>query len=512
MTTAKGEPVQKGMGAYKLTCLLAGPLTALAVILFCDLQPGKPEVTAMAAVALWMAIWWITEAIPLAATSLLPLVLFPALGIMDGKTTSVQYVNYIIFLFVGGFMVALAMERWQLHQRIALHILVRLGSRLRGILMGFMVASAFLSMWISNTATAMMMVPIGLALLSKLGKSMAAQDVARYAVAIFLGIAYSASLGGVATLVGTPPNLIFLKTFSEFFPMAEEISFARWMVFALPFAASFLVLVWAILVRWYLPKDDGQTMGKASFREQLQRLGPMSYEEKAVAVVFTLLALLWLSRADLRLGAFTVPGWSNLFANPGYFNDGTVSIAMALILFLIPSKAQPGKAVMDWETAQKLPWGVVLLFGGGFALAKGFAGSGLSQWFAENLSGASHWPVLLMVLLICFIITFLTELTSNTATAQIFLPLIATLAVTAQIHPLLVMIPATLACSFAFMLPVATPPNAIVFGSGMLKVSQMSRTGLWLNLIAIIAVAIYIYFAAGPLLGLDLRQFPDWAR
>lgn len=488
------ELSQQNIRGFRRIALLGGPIAAGALMLFVDLVPGKQEVTATAAIALLMAIWWMTEALPLAVTALLPLVAFPLFGVMDGKAVSVQYMNWIIFLFMGGFMVALAMERWGLHQRIALQIMVRVGGRTRAILFGFMGACAFLSMWISNTATAMMMVPIALALVNRMQGIMQGSD--RFARGIFLGIAYGSSIGGVATLVGTPPNLIFVRVFSQSFPDAPEITFASWMIFALPFCVMLLLVTWGWLVYLYDPPEKTAVVGGA-FREQLRELGPMSSEEKVVAGVSLAMALLWLFRGDLNLGFFTIPGWSGLFKNGSYFNDGTVAMACALALFLIPARS--GGAVLDWSTASKLPWHVLLLFGGGFALAKGFLDSGLSQWFADKLHGVSGLPVIAIVLVACLLITFLTELTSNTATSQIFLPVMAALAVSIGAPAPIIMIPVTMACSFAFMLPVATPPNAIVFGSGKIDVADMVRAGLVLNFLAVVGISLYTWLV-GPYL------------
>ena len=485
----------KSTQQFRKGALIGAPLIALMIWQFADLDPDKPAVTATAAVAVLMAIWWMTEAIPLAVTALLPIVLFPVLGIMDGKAVSNEYVNYIIFLFIGGFIVALALERWNLHQRIALHIMARIGGDTSKILLGFMLATAFLSMWISNTATAMMMVPIAMALVTRLENVI--HDIERYATGVFLGIAYGASIGGVATLVGTPPNLIFARVYQESFQDAPEISFARWMIFALPFCCVFLVLAWRWLVFSYNSKADIQ-VDSNQFKEQLQALGPMSREEKWVLGVFITLALLWLFRADLNLGMLTIPGWSNIFQNSEFFNDGTVAIAMAILLFIIPAK--DGAKLMDWETANKLPWSILLLFGGGFALAKGFKESELSDWFAYRMQSTAGLATILIIFLICLIITFLTELTSNSATSQIFLPLLAVLAVSIGAPPALIMAPATMACSFAFMLPVATPPNAIVFGSGRLQISEMVKAGFVMNLAGVILITLYTWFLAPYLL------------
>jgi len=491
--------------------LIAGPVLSACLLLFFDLDPGHPEVARTAAVALLMAIWWITEAIPLAVTSLLPVVLFPALGIMDGKTVAPIYFNHIIFLFIGGFLVALAMQRWNLHRRIALRILLLFGIRPRNILLGFMVATAFLSMWISNTATTMMMVPIALAIIMKLEDSLGQEKVRRYSIGIFLGVAYSASIGGIATLVGTPPNLSFARILIICFPNAPEISFATWFFLAFPTSIVFLTTVWLLLSFFFSPKKGGFALDRRDFRKQYDELGPLTFEEGVVLGDFVLLALLWLFRADIKIGDFTIPGWSGLFSNPGFLNDGTVAIGMAILLFLIPAKRQTASRIMDWKTASRLPWNIVLLFGGGFALASGFKDSGLSIWLGNQLVGVGSLHPILIVALICLVATFLTELTSNTATTEMLLPILAGLAVAIRVNPLLLMIPGTLACSCAFMLPVATPPNAIIFGTQRLRIADMAKPGLALNLIGVVAITVATYLLGKLVLGIDIAQFPDWA-
>ncbi|MCP5046255.1 MAG: SLC13/DASS family transporter [bacterium] len=474
---------------FKKIFLFGGPLLSLLFILLFDLSPGHPEITYTAAVAFLMALWWITETLPLAVTALLPLILFPAFGIMDGKAVSNEYVNHIIFIFIGGFMVALAMERWDLHKRLALRILMMFGIHPRFILLGFMVATAFLSMWISNTATTMMMLPIAIAIILKLDDVLGKERVRRFSIGVLLGIAYSASVGGIATLIGTPPNLVLLKVFSSSFPNEPEISFAKWFFFAFPISIVFLVIVWLVL-SWIFCREKGINVDKQIFADQYKALGPVSFEEKVVLIDFFILLLLWIFRADIRIGEFTIPGWSNLFPEAKFINDGTVSVTMAFLLFMIPSKNGSGNGgrIMDWKTAKKLPWDIVLLFGGGFALAGGFKAGGLSAWLGNQLVGLGSLHPVLIILCICLLITFLTELTSNLATAQIFLPILAALAVSMKVNPLLLMIPAILSCSCAFMLPVATPPNAIVFGSGRLHVSEMARVGILLNLIGALVI------------------------
>jgi len=494
-----------------LAPLVAGPLLATALLFAADLDPGHPEVTRTAAVAVLMAVWWVTEAVPLAVTALLPMVLFPVLGIMDGRDVAPIYFNHVIFLFIGGFMVALAMQRWGLHLRIALRILLIFGSDPRGILLGFMVATAFLSMWISNTATVMMMVSIAMAVLLELEATAGEARVDRYGTALLLAVAYSASLGGIATLVGTPPNLFFVQLFGELFPAAPEISFVRWLLFGFPISLVLLVVVWLLLILLFTRKGVAPTVDRATFRSRYEALGPIGFEERLVLIDFCALALLWVSRADLRLGGVTIPGWSRLFAHPGYLNDGVVAVAMAIALFLIPSRREEGGRILDWATAVRLPWSIVLLFGGGFALGRGVDVSGLSSWIGHQLRLVESFHPIAVIAALCLLITFLTELTSNTATAEILLPILAALSLSIGVNPLLLMIPGTLSCSLAFMLPVATPPNAIVFGTGRLRIADMARTGFLLNLAGVLIVTIATWLLVRQVLGIDLAVMPAWA-
>jgi len=492
--------------------LLFGLGTFLFVLFFLDLDPGHPEITRTFAVALLMAIWWVTEALPIAATALLPVVLFPLLGVMNGKAVSSTYFNHVIFLFIGGFLLALAMEKWNLHKRIALKLLMIVGVSPGRLLFGFMFSTAFLSMWMSNTATTMMMVPIVLSLVFKLEESIGQEEVGFYATGLFLGVAYSASIGGIATLVGTPPNLSFARIFSIMFPNAPEISFASWLIFALPLTCLMFAGAWTLLYFWYRPKKQWKTLSNKTFQAQYDALGKPSYEEKVVFTAFICLALLWVFRAGIRFGSFSIPGWSALFEHPKFFNDGTVAILVSLVLFSIPTRSKPGDRILDWSIAERIPWHIVLLFGGGFALASGFAHSGLSMWFGEKLSFLAGIHPLVMIGSIAFLMSFLTELTSNTATTEMILPVLAGLAVSTKTNPLLFMIPATLAASLAFMLPVATPPNAIIFGTNRIKISQMAKTGLVLNFLGVLIVALVTYFLAPLLFDVDMNAFPDWAK
>ncbi len=488
--------------------LILGPVLFI-ITLFLDLDPSNPSVTYTLAVAVLMAVWWISEAIPISITSLLPVVLFPLFGIMNGKEVSSTYFNHVIFLFIGGFMVALAMEKWNLHKRIALKLLMWVGTKPANILFGFMFATAFLSMWMSNTATAMMMIPIVLSVISglnskkKIGK--------KFHVALLLGIAYSASIGGIATLVGTPPNLSFTRIFSIIFPQAPEINFVSWFIFALPLTIVLFAFVYFWLLYLYHPGKDWESPPKEIFKDQYKELGKASFEEKAVFVVFISMALLWITHHGISIGEFSIKGWSSLFPKPNFINDGTIAISLASLLFMIPSKSKKSSRILDADIINKLPWRIVLLFGGGFALASGFTESGLSLWFGDQLNWVSSYSPILVVFVIALLMSFLTELTSNTATTEMLLPILAGLAISIEINPLLFMLPATLAASLAFMLPVATPPNAIVFGTNKIKMRDMMRTGFFINIFAVIILSLWVYYFGSYIFDIDTQVFPSWA-
>ena len=504
--------IVKHLTIRQITGFIIAPAIFIWLVFFTDLDPGNPAVTRTLAIGLLMAAWWITEIIPLAATALVPIVLFPMLGIMDGKDVSASYFNHVIFLFIGGFLVALAMQKWNLHKRIALRILMFTGARPASILLGFMLATAFLSMWISNTATAMMMIPILLSVMQKLEESIDSRVVRKFSIGLLLGVAYSASIGGIATLVGTPPNLSFARIFHIMFPHAPEISFATWFLFAFPITTIFFLFTWAFLYFRFRP-DRSHWLGleKEIFQKQYHDLGPFSFEEKIIFADFVLLAVLWLTRSDLVFGKLVIPGWANLFPNPEYVNDGTVAVMMSMMLFFIPSRSEKGKRIVNWETATRIPWHIVLLFGGGFALASGFKESGLSTWFGEQMTFLSGLHPFVIILMICLTVTFLTELTSNTATIEMLLPILAGLSVSLEINPLYLMLPATLSASMAFMLPVATPPNAIIFGTDRITVSDMARTGLLLNLAGAIIITAFTYFMISIVFGHAGLALPDWA-
>lgn len=471
----------------------------------------RPLVGAMAAVAALMSIWWMTETVPLAVTSLLPIVLFPLLRLGDVRSTPQNYFNEIIVLYLGGFFIALAMEKWRLHQRIALGLLNRIGSSPGSVLGGFLLATSSLSMWISNTATALMMLPIGLAVVLKLEETFGADRVRPLALGLMLAIAYGCSLGGIATLVGTPTNLAFVKIYRDTFPAAPPIAFGDWMLYATPLTAILLVATWFLLARVFCRCDATLRLDRSVLQAERDGLGPMRFEEKVIAVLFVVVALLWVFRGDLNVGVLTVPGWSRLHPALAALDDGSTALLVSLLLFLIPSRAEPGHALLDGGSFAKVPWDVMLLLGGGFALASGFVSSGLSAHLAQVLRDFGHLPAFAILVLVCLLITFLTELTSNVATATMFLPVLAAWAVAERINPLILMIPATISASMAFMLPVATPPNAIVFTSRRVRIAEMARVGLALNLIGVVVISVYSHWIMPLIWDFDPQALPPWA-
>lgn len=508
------EKIEAEKSTTQKVGLFLGPVLFLIVLLFFNFDPDKPVITRMAAVAILMAVWWITDAIPLFATALLPMILYPLLGILKSNETAPIYFNSIIFLFLGGFMIALTMEKWNLHRRIALFIIRLIGGGPTRIVLGFMIASSFLSMWISNTATAIMMVPIGLAIVLKMEETFSVQETHKFTTGLMLGIAYGCSMGGIATLVGTPPNLSFARIFQITFPQAEPVSFGIWFVMGLPISITMITIVWLVLTRIMFRVPPDLTVEKSIVNKEYKDLGPMSFEEKVVLVIFSSTAILWVFRKKIILGIFSIPGWSELLPYPALIDDATVAMFMAMLMFLIPTRSKGTKSpmVMEPQVIKKLPWNIVLLFGGGFALAKGFQVTGLSTFIGNKFSGLEGMPPIVMIVFICFSLTFLTELTSNLATTEMILPILASVAIAMKTNPLMLMVPATIAASCAFMMPVATPPNAIVFGSGRIKISEMARAGIFINLISIIVITVLFYFIGTAVLNIDQGVFPDWAQ
>ncbi|XQW86328.1 SLC13 family permease [Thalassotalea piscium] len=467
------------------------------------------------AVVLLMAIWWMGEATSISITALLPIILFPLLGIMPSKAVSINYTNPLVFLFLGGFMIALAMEKWNFHKRIALWIISFIGTDLKLIILGFMTASAFLSMWISNTATTMMMLPVAMAVVIQISSESYLNGVRdentakaiqnSLGLVLMLGLAYSASIGGVGTLIGTPPNIIFAGLYKNLYPEYGNIGFLKWMIMAMPLVIIFIPIVWLYLCRFIatIPLNEIEFCKDKPnvIKDELALLGKMSSAEKMIAVVFFSTALLWIFRQPITLNDVIIPGWSNLFEHPDLIDDSTVAMTMGVLLMILPVnylkgvdlKGKKEFFILDWETIQsRVPWGTLLLFGGGFALASGFSQTQLDLWIGGHFKNIGTFPFILIVLVICLAITFLTELTSNTATTTMILPIIGATAIAANYHPLMFMIPATISASFAFMLPVATPPNAIVYGSGWVTINKMSKAGIYLNLIGAILITMMV--------------------
>ena len=463
--------------------LLLGPI--LFVVLLVLPQPADMPANSMqvAAVAVLMATYWMSEAIPIPATALMPIVLFPILGVMDTSKVTLAYGNHLIFLFMGGFLIAVTIEKWHLHKRIALRTILLVGVSSNQIILGFMLATAFLSAWISNTATAMMMVTIGLAVIKQAQShsTNVQKNNSSFASALMLGIAYSASIGGIATLIGTPPNAILAGVIESSY--GYTIGFAQWMSFGVPLSLIMLGLCWLYLTRFAFQSEfDELPGGKQSIRRQLDELGPMSSAEIKVLVVFIMVAAGWLIRGLLDIQALAS------------VKDSSIAIAGALLLFIIPADFKKGEYLLDWHTAKNIPWDIMILFGGGFALAGGFASSGLTEWIASQLIALQGMNLIVIVLMIVLLVIFLTEITSNTATASLLLPVMGAFALAIQVHPLNLMVAVALAASFAFMLPVATPPNAIVFSSRQVSIPQMARAGLWLNIIGSVLITLFVIF------------------
>jgi sodium-dependent dicarboxylate transporter 2/3/5 len=470
--------------------LLLGPAALVAILLVgppAEVAPGAWNVVALTAL---MAIWWISEAIPIAATSLLPVALLPLLGVMPIAEAAAPYANPLVFLFLGGFVIAQAIQRWGLHRRIALVILSLVGRRLDALVGGFMAATAGLSMWVSNTATAALMLPIGLSVLGMLEERCPALDARNMAPALLLGIAFSANIGGMATLIGTPPNALLAGYMADTYGVS--IGFGQWMVLALPVALIMLGLTWWVLTRWAFPVSCRDIADiQRLLQDQHAELGPMTRAERSVAAVFLLVALAWIARPLLD-------AWL-----PGLMlSDAGIAIVGALALFVIPADWGRQQFLMDWEPVRQIPWGVLVLVGGGLSLGSAIDASGLATHLTGLLAGLEAWPTWGLIALVATTAMLLSHVTSNTATAATLVPLTTALALGLAIDPLLLGVPVALAASCAFMLPVATPPNAIVFSSERLQVAQMVRAGSRLSLVGIALITVSVLFLARPVFGL----------
>jgi sodium-dependent dicarboxylate transporter 2/3/5 len=491
----------------------------LLFILFLANPFGMPlKAAGVAAVASMMASFWISVCIPIPVTSLLPIALFPLLGVMGSKQTVKYFSNDNIYLFMGGFIIALALEKWGLHKRIALVIALFIGTSPRKLVLGFLCATALISMLISNTATTMMMLPIAMGIISQTFELSGKRDN-NFAVALMLAVAYGASIGGIATPIGTPPNIEFLGQFRNAFPNAPTITFFDWGKVFLPMVVVFIPLVWLILTSVVARTTLKTTAGRDVIIGELRAMGRIRKSELRVLIIFGITVLLWVFRQPINLEVITIPGWSMLLPSQNLLSDATVAIAMAILLFFIPSGEKPANGsgkksnngfLMNWETALRLPWGILILFGGGFAIAGGFQQSGLDILIGRSIKPLLDIHPLLMIGIICLLITFLTELTSNTATTAALLPVMRGTALALGVNPLLLMIPATISASCAFMLPVATPPNAIVFGSGYVPMSKMIKGGIILNILGVIIITLIVYFFVLPIWGASM-EIPIWA-
>jgi sodium-dependent dicarboxylate transporter 2/3/5 len=473
----------------RLVGFVGGPVL-FAVVLWIRPRGLSSAGAAVLASTLWIAAWWTTEAVPIPVTSLLPLVLFPALGVSSPTAAAAPYADPIVFLFLGGFLLALAIERWGLHQRVALAVLSYAGDDAARLLFAFMAATAGISMWVSNTATAMMMLPIGTAVVAELA-ALSGGDVDRrdasavepgtaesspFATGLMLGIAYAASIGGVATLVGTPPNAILAGVART--TLGVQIGFAEWMLFALPLSILFLVCAWAVLLRVYPPETRKLPDSTAVIDARRDALGAMSRGERRTLAVFALVVAGWVLRP------FVVEPYAPAIS------DSVVAVAGAVLLFVVPVNLRRGEFLLSWDAAERVPWGILLLFGSGFSIAAAFRSSGLDGWVASALLGLRGVDFLVVVLAVATVVVFLTEVTSNSATASLFLPVTASLAVSLAVSPLALMVVVAVSASFAFMLPVATPPNAVVFGSGYVTIPEMVRAGIVLNVVGVVILTV----------------------
>ncbi len=480
--------------------VIAGPALFLALLFGFDPVPSQPAVGRTLAVAAWLAVYWLTEAIPLAATALLPVVLFPLLGVMDANAIAPAYINDLIFLFIGGFLLAIAMQEWGLHRRVALRTLAWIGKSPSTVLLGVMGATWMISWWVSNTATTLMMLPIVIALAAKL-EERAGEEARTLTPALLLAVAYGASIGGMATLIGTAPNIVFSRVYSLTFPDGTPVTFLTWMAVAAPISAVIGALTFFYLRARFL-RECRIDVDRGIIRGEMRALGPISFEERMVFVVFLVFVTLIVTRADVVIGSETIRGWASRIGVGSRVGDGSVAIGSALLLFLLPARARSGR-VLEAPAIAKLPWDIVILFGGGFALAEAFQVSGASQYLGERLSGLAGAHPVVIVFAVCVVVAFLSELASNTAIAQVVLPVLGSLASVTGVHPLLLMVPATLAASCGFMLPVATPPNAIVFATRRIRASEMVRAGFAVDWIGIVVITVVMMAWGRWVLGID---------
>ena len=443
--------------------------------------------------AMLLASLWISESINIYITSLLPLLLFPLMGIMDIKDVAPQYTQQIIFLFIGGFLMAYALEKVNLHKRMALWLILKLGSSPQRILLSFMLSAYVLSMWIVNTATTIMLLPAALSVIKEIKKQNTGES--KIEIAILLGIAYSASIGGTATIIGTAPNSYFLQFFNDNFQSFPPITFTSWLSVAFPISLVLFVSAYFLFTLLFIRKQE-INVDLGFCRKSYNELGKFSIDELKVSIVFIISILLWLFRKDINTPLFSIGGWSKLEWIPqgSFLTDSSVAMLAAITLFLIPTSKNRKTGIIEWKDVQKLPLGILFLFGAGFALAKSFDISGLSEIIANELNTLGNLDPVIIVLCLCVFMTFFTEITSNTASTMLLLPVLSIMVKNNGLDPLQILLPVTLSASFAFMLPVATPPNTVVFGTELIPIKSMIRYGFWLNLMGIVIVSILSYF------------------
>ncbi len=502
LTQAESEETQSS-NSYsnaQTVGLFLGPVLFVLTLFFFSAEGLSFEAKAVLATTLWVAVWWITEAIPIPATSLLPLLLLPITGALNSATVTSAYGDDIIFLFLGGFFIASAMEKWNLHRRIALAIIAFVGTSTQRILLGFMLATAFLSMWVSNTAAVMMMIPMALAITAQVALALRgtqeARDIPEFEKSLLFGVGYAGTIGGMGTLIGTPPNIILAAQARELFDV--EITFASWMMIGVPVVVVLLAIAWIYLGRIAFRKGiKGIPGGKELIQSERAKLGKISFEESAVATVFVFAAFMWITRDWI---------WTDIFPE---LRDGMIAVTAAVLLFIIPVKSQAGLRILDWKDSREIPWGILLLFGGGLAIAAGFRETGLASWIGTQLTVLDGFNLLVIITSATFLILFLTEITSNTATATMILPVVASLALALNIHPFALMIPCAMAANCAFMLPVGTPPNAIIFATEKLRIVEMVRVGFVMNVIAATLIVMAVYYLVPAIWNLDLTNVPD---
>ncbi len=499
-TNGPNDPKKRYMKPAQWAGFLLGPLMFFAILFLFSAEGLTPEAKAVLAVTVWVAIWWITEAIPIPVTSLLPIILLPLTGALDGDAAAAAYGDPIIFLFLGGFVIAIAMEKWDLHKRIAMNIVAVMGTGSKKIVLGFMIATGFLSMWVSNTAAVMMMIPIGTAITYQAAQIVKKSgdksiDIRSFEKTIIFGIGFAGTIGGLGTLIGTPPNIIMAAAVKNLYGVT--ISFADWMFVAAPVVFILLIVSWLYLVNIAFPvKFKELPGGMELIRSEKRKLGKISSEEKMVLGVFVFAAFMWITRTFI---------WADII--PG-ISDAMIAITAAILLFILPSKNKGG-ALLDWSISRDLPWGVLLLFGGGLAIAAGFGETGLAAWIGDQLTVLDGLSMFLVVISVTAFVLFLTEITSNTATATMIMPVLAALALALNVHPFILMMPAAMAANCAFMLPVGTPPNAIIFATGKITIPEMVKAGFWINMFAIVMIVAAMYVVMPLVFGVDISMFPN---